>query len=90
MARDSSPQGELLALNTPTIFNAGLNFRLNWEGNFRSLERQAEQALRNPSIMASSVDEVLVKLRADPDVVRKALGVTIPPQLYIFADEVVE
>jgi cytochrome c peroxidase len=74
MARDSSPQGELLALNTPTIFNAGLNFRLNWEGNFRSLERQAEQALRNPSIMASSVDEVLVKLRADPDVVRKFRG----------------
>ena len=70
-ARDKTPQGEPLALNTPTIFNAGLNFRLNWEGNFRSLARQAEQALRNPAIMASSVEEVLLKLRADPDVVRQ-------------------
>jgi len=69
--RDSTPQGEPLALNTPTIFNAGLNFRLNWEGNFRSLARQAEHVLRNPAIMASSVEEVLVKLRADPNMVRQ-------------------
>ena len=70
-ARDSTPQGESLALNTPTIFNVGLNFRLNWEGNFRSLERQAEQALTKPAIMASSVEEVLGKLRADADVVKQ-------------------
>jgi cytochrome c peroxidase len=69
--RDSTPQGQPLALNTPTIFNVGLSFRLNWEGDFRSLEKQAEQALRNPAIMASSVDEVLVKLRADSDVARQ-------------------
>jgi len=49
----------------------GLNFRLNWEGNFRSLERQAEQALTKPAIMASSVEEVLGKLRADADVVKQ-------------------
>jgi cytochrome c peroxidase len=70
-ARDKTPQGAPLALNTPTIFNVRLNFRLNWEGNFRSLERQAEQALRNPAIMASSVEEALVKLQADPNMVRQ-------------------
>ena len=45
-ARDLTPEGRPLALNTPTIFNAALNFRLNWEGNFRTLESQAEQTLR--------------------------------------------
>jgi len=33
-------EGRPFPLNTPTIFNAALNFRLNWAGNFRSLESQ--------------------------------------------------
>ena len=70
-ARDVTPEGRPLALNTLTIFNAALNFRLNWEGNFRSLEGHAEQTLRNPAIMASSADEVVSKLRADPETVRQ-------------------
>ena len=37
-------EGRPLALNTPTVFNASLNFRLNWEGNFRSLEDGAEHS----------------------------------------------
>jgi cytochrome c peroxidase len=70
-------EGQPIALNTPTVFNAGLNFRLNWEGNLRSLEEGIEQSLRNPAIMASSVDEAVRKLRADPEVVdqfRNAYG----------------
>jgi cytochrome c peroxidase len=70
-AHDATPDGRLLALNTPTIFNAALNFRLNWEGSLRSLERHAEQTLRNPEIMASSADEVVTKLRGDPEAVRQ-------------------
>jgi len=70
-AHDVTPEGRLLALNTPTIFNAALNFRLNWAGSVRSLERHAEQTLRNPEIMASSADEVVGKLRADPEAVRQ-------------------
>jgi cytochrome c peroxidase len=64
-----TPQGQPMALNTPTVFNASLNFRLNWEGSFRSLEEGVENSLRNPAIMASSVDEVVNKLRADPEIV---------------------
>ena len=60
-----------MALNTPTVFNVSLNFRLNWEGNFRTLEEGAEHTLRNPAIMASSVDEVVNKLRADPEAVKQ-------------------
>jgi cytochrome c peroxidase len=61
--------GQPIALNTPTVFNVSLNFRLNWEGNFRSLEEGIEQSLRNPAIMASSVDEAVTKLHADPEMV---------------------
>jgi cytochrome c peroxidase len=70
-ARDLTPEGLPLARNTLTIFNAALNYRLNWEGSFRSLERHAEQTLRNPAIMASSADEAVGKLRADPEAVRQ-------------------
>ena len=52
-------------LNTPTVFNAALNYRLNWEGNMRSLEAQAAETLRKPQTMGSSLDEVLDKLRGD-------------------------
>jgi cytochrome c peroxidase len=66
-----TPPGQPTALNTPTIFNASLNFRLNWEGNFRSLEEGVAQVLRNPAIMGSSADEVVGKLRSDPEMVKQ-------------------
>jgi cytochrome c peroxidase len=69
-ARDTS-EGQSPGLNTPTVFNVSLNFRLNWEGNFRSLEEGIENSLRNPAIMASSADEAVSKLRADPDTVEQ-------------------
>jgi cytochrome c peroxidase len=66
LARDS------VELNTPTVFNAALNFRLNWEGDLRTLEGQVEQTLNKPQTMKSSgVEEALRKLRADPDVARQ-------------------
>jgi cytochrome c peroxidase len=64
-----TPAGQPRALNTPTVFNASLNFRLNWKGNVRSLEQGVENSLRNPAIMASSADEVVSKLRAAPEMV---------------------
>ena len=67
LARD----GSKLPFNIPTVFNAALSFRLNWEGNFRSLEAQAQSALENPADMASSIDEVVAKLKADPQMVRQ-------------------
>ena len=63
-----TPQGQPLALNTLTIFNAALSFRLNWAGNFRSLEQQAAHVLRSPTIMASSAEQAARKLRTDPEV----------------------
>jgi cytochrome c peroxidase len=62
---------DVVELNIPTVFNAALSFRLNWEGDLRTLESDVEQALRNPGRMGSSIDEALRKLLADPDVARQ-------------------
>jgi cytochrome c peroxidase len=70
-ARDRGANGSLLPFNTPTVFNAALNFRLTWEGNARSLEDEAEGGLRNPAIMASSAEEAVAKIRADPAMVQR-------------------
>jgi cytochrome c peroxidase len=61
---DRGIDGSELAFNTPTVFNAALSFRLNWEGNFRTLEQQAESALKRPGLEAR-VDDILKKLKAD-------------------------
>jgi cytochrome c peroxidase len=66
-----SRRGSEPDLTTPTVFNAALSFRLNWEGDVRTLESHAEQTLRNPRRMGSSLDEVLNKLRADPELSRQ-------------------
>jgi cytochrome c peroxidase len=52
--------------NTPTVFNAALSFRLNWEGNFRTLADQAEASLKNPDNLRTSIDDVLLRLNDDP------------------------
>jgi cytochrome c peroxidase len=68
--RKTARDGSKRPFTTLTVFNAALSFRLNWEGNYRSLEAQAQSSLENPANMATSVDEVLGKLDADPDMVR--------------------
>ena len=67
VARD----GSILPFNIPTIFNAALSFRLNWEGNFRTLEAQTESSLENTANLATNAKEVLKKLDADPEMVRQ-------------------
>jgi cytochrome c peroxidase len=69
-AQSSAAHRGLSPFDTLTVFNAALNFRLNWEGNFRSLDAQAESSLENSVNLRTNVDEVLRKLNADPAVVR--------------------
>jgi cytochrome c peroxidase len=57
--------GQPLAFNSPTIFNAALNYRLNWRGNFRTLEEQNEAVLLNRRLMNTTWEQSLPKLRAD-------------------------
>jgi len=53
--------------DTLTVFNAALNFRLNWEGDIRTFAAQIESALENPENMRTSVNDVVRKLNADPE-----------------------
>jgi cytochrome c peroxidase len=55
--------------NTNTVFNAALSFRFNWEGNYRTLEQQAEASLTNPNLMGTSIAEVIARLNLDPDMI---------------------
>jgi cytochrome c peroxidase len=67
--------GSRAPFDTLTVFNAALNFRLNWEGNFRELGAQAESSLENPANMNTSVNAVLGRLNADPETVAQFRGV---------------
>ena len=64
-ARSPGSQRELLNFNAPTVFNAALSFRLNWRGNFRTLEEQNEAVLLERNLMNTTWEELLPKLRAD-------------------------
>jgi cytochrome c peroxidase len=64
--RPAAAHGGLLDFNAPTIFNAALNFRLNWRGNFRTLEEQNEAVLLDDRLMNTDWEELLGKLGADP------------------------
>jgi cytochrome c peroxidase len=68
---DEAIEGTELPLNTSTVFNASLSFRLNWEGNSRTLETQAEALLDNRRVLGTSVAEVVGKLSADPEMARQ-------------------
>jgi cytochrome c peroxidase len=64
-ARSPGADGELLNFNAPTVFNAAFSFRLNWRGNFRTLEEQNETVLLDSHLMNTTWEELLPKLRAD-------------------------
>ncbi len=67
--RSTALDGKPLQFQTPTVFNAALSFRLSWEGRYRTLEEQITASLVNPAIMGTNMDEVLGKLRGDPEMV---------------------
>jgi cytochrome c peroxidase len=64
-ARAPGADGRPLDYNAPTIFNVALNFRLNWRGNFATLEQQNEAVLLDARVMNTSWLELLPKLQAD-------------------------
>lgn len=74
---DRSPEGAALEFNTPTVFNAALNFRLNWEGNFSVLQDHARSLISNPNVMGGTMETIVQALGADPairDLVETAFG----------------
>lgn len=66
-ARPLGSDGKPLDYNSPSVFNAGANFRLNWRGNFRTFEEQNEAVLLDPRVMNAAWPDLLARLRADSD-----------------------
>ena len=53
-------------INTPTVFNSGLNFKQFWDGRAATLEAQIDGPIQAATEMGSTWEEVIGKLRATP------------------------
>jgi cytochrome c peroxidase len=66
LARALSADGKPRLRNTPTIFNVGFNFILNWDGGASSLEDHAGKLLTSP-VMDASWPDLLARLAQDAE-----------------------
>lgn len=62
--------GNLTDINTPTIFNALFNFRLNWDGEFENLTNHLNALMTNPTVMGVEWKALIEKLGRVPEYVR--------------------
>ncbi|MEB0044999.1 MULTISPECIES: cytochrome-c peroxidase [unclassified Pseudomonas] len=58
--------GQPVAINTPSVFNASLNFRQFWNGRASTLEAQVHEVVQSPNEMGSNWEHVVQTLSADP------------------------
>lgn len=58
--------GQLTAVNAPSVLNAALNFRQFWNGRAASLEEQVDAVVQNPTEMGSKWAEVVTRISDDP------------------------
>jgi cytochrome c peroxidase len=58
--------GKPVAINTPTVFNASLNFKQFWNGRVDTLEAQIEQVVISPVEMGNDWKTVVQNLSALP------------------------
>jgi len=58
--------GQPVKINTPTVFNASLNFKQFWDGRVDTLEAQIEQVVISPREMGSDWKTVVDNLTAMP------------------------
>lgn len=69
-AQNTASDGGKPNLDILTVFNSALSYRLTWQGSFRSLATQAEASFGSTSLQTNTA-EVVAKLNADPDMVRR-------------------
>ena len=58
-------EGQPGLINSPTVFNAGLNFKQFWDGRARTLEQQIDDPVQSPREMGSLWPDVVAKLYQD-------------------------
>ena len=60
-------EGKAGLINSPTVFNAGLNFKQFWDGRAGTLEQQIDDPVQSPLEMGSLWPDVVAKLYQDRD-----------------------
>ncbi len=65
LARSIGFSGQPTTVNTPTVFNAALNFKQFWNGRADSLEAQIDLVIQNPVEMGSTWPDVVAKVSRD-------------------------
>ena len=60
-------EGKTGVINSPTVFNAGLNFAQFWDGRAGTLESQVDDPIQSPREMGSLWPDVVAKLYQDKD-----------------------
>ena len=60
-------EGQAGAINAPTVFNVGLNFKQFWDGRAGTLEQQIDDPVQSPREMGSLWPEVVAKLYRDDE-----------------------
>jgi len=70
MTRSRGVKGQLNLVNTPTVFNSGFNFKLDWDGKYENLFTNVDGPLLSPIIMGGNWEEIIPMLRSSPDYVK--------------------
>lgn len=63
--------GALGNVNVPTVFNSALHFKQFWDGRADTLEEQIDDPVQDPREMGSTWNEVVRKLKADPQYLKQ-------------------
>ncbi len=77
VSRSRGVGGKMGAVNAPTVFNSGFNFRQFWDGRAATLEDQIDGPVNNPVELASNWPQVITKLKLDVDY-RKSFDALYP------------
>ncbi len=58
-------------INSPTVFNSGLNFKQFWDGRATTLEEQIDQVVHNPLELDMTWSEIVERLNADTELAQE-------------------
>ena len=75
LAHSAGVNGQIGAINAPTVFNAAYNFKQFWDGRAETLEAQIDGPIHAAAEMGSNWAEVTGKLRQSPEYVAEFASV---------------
>ena len=66
LAKSRGAHNKQLARNAPTVFNAALQFKQHWAGEFESVEEQAKRGLLGPGFANPDYATAMARIKAIP------------------------